>query len=94
MKKLLLIVVVVALALTVIAPLAAAEPGGGNRHGHSKFNAGRQGARPSIATAATDTTAASLRHHGQGRQPHRAASSGTDATFDVAADAKIWLLTE
>lgn len=93
MKRLLLIVVVVALALTVIAPLAAAKPGGGNKHGHFKFNAVGKVTTALDATAATDATAGTLvimvKGGTQTVRPKR-----SDITFDVATGAKVWLLTE
>jgi hypothetical protein len=90
-KRLLLVVVVVALALTVIAPLAAAKPGGGNRHGHYKFNVvGKLAADP---TAATDTAAASLLITVKGGS-HVKGLKKTDATFSIAADARIVQLTD
>jgi hypothetical protein len=89
-KKLLLVVVVVVLALAVVAPLAAAKPGGGYKHGHYKFNVvGKLAADP---TAATDTTAASLLITVKGGS-HIKGLKRTDATFYVAADARIVQLT-
>jgi hypothetical protein len=92
-KKLLLIVVVVALALTVIVPLAAAKPGGGNKHGHFKFNAVGKVTTALDTTTATETSAGTMvimvKAGTRTVRPKR-----TDITFDVATDVKVWLLTE
>jgi hypothetical protein len=84
-KRLLLVVVVVALALTVIAPLAAAKPGGDNKHGHYRFNV--------VGKLAADPTAASLLITVKGGS-HIRGLKKTDATFYVAADARIVQLTD
>jgi hypothetical protein len=90
-KRLFLIVAVAALALMVVAPLAAAKPGGGNKHGHYKFNVvGKLSADP---TAATDTALASLLIKVKGGS-HIKGLLKSDATFYVAGDATIVLLTD
>jgi hypothetical protein len=88
-KRLFLIVAVAALALTVVAPLAAAKPGG-NKHGHFKFNVvGKLVADP---TPAVDGTAAYLVVKVKGGS-HIKGLDKAGATFYVAADASIVQLT-
>ena len=93
MKKLLLIVVAAALALTLVPLALAGAPGGGGwKHGKAKFNLVGRVAEPGRHVDPHPDP----HHQGQSRHEDRARAGGTDApvTMYVAAEARIWLLTE
>jgi len=98
-KRLLLIVVVAALALT-LAPLAVAGGPGGWKHGHLKFNLigsvtavavapAPDPAAPDAGPVALSTITIKVK-----AGSHIKGIKRTEKTFDVAADAKVWQLTE
>jgi hypothetical protein len=94
-KKLLLIGVVAALALT-LAPLAlAGAPGGGGwKHGKAKFHLVGVVVTKSVADTAFDPAAIStITIKVKAGTKTVRAFRGTEATMNVAAGAKIWMLT-
>ncbi len=90
MKKLFLVVVVVALALTLV-PLALAAPGGGWKHGHAKFNLVGKVVSVDTSTGGETSAGTIVIHVKAGTKTVRGLRR-TDASFVVAADAKVWLL--
>jgi hypothetical protein len=91
-KKLLLVVVVAALALTLVPLALAGAPGGGGwKNGHAKFNL--VGKVVSVDTStASETTAGTIVIHVKAGTKTVRGLRRTDASFVVAADAKVWLL--
>jgi hypothetical protein len=93
-KKLILVVVVVALALTLVPLALAGAPGGGGwKHGHAKFNL--VGKVVSVDTStASETAAGTIVIHVKAGTKTVRVLRRTDASFVVAADAKVWMLTD
>ena len=94
MKKLLLVVVVAALALTLVPLALAGAPGGGGwKHGHAKLNL--VGKVVSVdATTASETSAGTIVIHVKAGTKTVRGLRGTDASFTVAADAGVRMLTD
>ena len=95
MKKLLLIIVVAALALT-LAPLAlaGATGGGGWKHGKAKFNLVGVVVTKSVADTTADPAAVStITIKVKAGTKTVRAFRGTEAMMNVAADARVWMLT-
>lgn len=95
MKKLLLIAVVAALALTLVPLAIAAGPGHGWKHGKAKFNLVGKVISVSVADTTVDPAAVStITIKVKAGTKTVRAFRGKEATMNVAADAKIWMLTE
>lgn len=95
MKRLLLIVAVAALALTLV-PLAVAGGSGhgGWKHGKAKFNLVGIVVDKSLADTESDQAAVStITIKVKAGTKTVRAFRGKEATMNVAADAKVWMLT-
>jgi hypothetical protein len=100
-KRLILILVVVALTLTLVPLALAGAPGGGGwKHGHAKFNAVGKVTAVAVADTTEDPAAVSTitikvqggSHLKVGK--HVKAMKKVVKPFNVAADAKVWQLTD
>jgi hypothetical protein len=94
-KKLLLVVVVVALALTLVPLALAGAPGGGGwKHGHAKFNLVGKVLSVDTSTASETTAGTIVIHFRAGTKTVRVLRCKENASFVVAAGARVWMLTD
>jgi hypothetical protein len=96
MKKLLLAVVVAALAFALVPAALAGKPAGkpATKHGHVKFELVGKATAVTVADTVADPAAVSTLTIKVKAGSHIKGLKGKETVFNLAADAKVWLLTD